>query len=126
MKFRATLRKQEKIKSSEYISELLQEKKSLFSFPFKVYYRIHDQERSPAIRFGVSVPKSSYKKAVQRNRLKRVIREAYRLEKAKFLNKHEGLNNGLDLFFIYIDREAKEPSISKGIQKIFAQVDKLI
>ena len=56
------------------------------------------------LQFGVSVGKRSFKKAVDRNRIKRLIREAYRVEKSillPLLNE----NMRVELFVIYIGKE---------------------
>ena len=59
--------------------------KSFFLYPFKVFYvRDNIPTVSPA-QILITVPKRSFKKAVDRNRVKRLVRESYRKNK-KVLN----------------------------------------
>jgi ribonuclease P protein component len=63
------------------------------------------KEEAP-VQFGVSVSKRSFKKAVHRNRIKRLIREAYRVEKPALLQAISVKNNTcLKLFIIYTGKE---------------------
>ena len=79
MKF--TLGKQERLKSKKLIEKLYQEGKTVKVFPLRmVYLKIEHTSAFPA-QVGVSVPKRNFKLAVQRNKLKRLMREAYRLQK---------------------------------------------
>lgn len=71
----------EKLKSKILIERLFSEGKSLHSYPVKlIYFPVKDWEISTH-KTGVSVPKRSFKKAVDRNYLKRLIREAFRKNK---------------------------------------------
>lgn len=77
----ATFPKAEKLKSKKHITQLFTEGKSIKKFPLRfVYLPFENSEQSPH-RVGVSVPKRNFKKAVERNLLKRRMREAYRLNK---------------------------------------------
>lgn len=79
MKF--TLGKQERLKSKKLIENLYKNGKSIKVFPFRmVYLRIEHTSDFP-VQVGVSVAKRNFKKAPDRNRLKRLMRECYRLQK---------------------------------------------
>ena len=76
-----TLGKQERLKSKTLIGKLYKEGKSVKSFPLRmVYIQAEHTSQYPA-QVGVSVPKRNFKKAVSRNRLKRLLRETYRKQK---------------------------------------------
>ena len=76
-----TLGKQERLKSKTLIGKLYSEGKSVKNFPLRlVYVQTEHTSKYPA-QVGVSVPKRNFKKAVDRNRLKRLLRETYRKQK---------------------------------------------
>lgn len=87
MKF--TLGKQERLKSKKLIEKLYAEGKTIKVFPLKmVYLKINHTSDYPA-QVGVSVPKRNFRLAVHRNRLKRLLRETYRLQKFRVYNSLE-------------------------------------
>jgi ribonuclease P protein component len=98
-----TLGKNERIKSRKMIEQLFSDGKSFALHPYRVYYKIY---AGSGIQFGVGVSSKNFKKAVDRNRIKRVTREAYRLEQKNPLQqmlKEKALQ--LNVFFIYTDKE---------------------
>lgn len=78
---RNTFRKEEKLKKKKLITELFVRGKSISVFPLKMIYLEIDHDSIYKIQAGVSVSKRSFKKAVDRNRIKRLMREAYRKNK---------------------------------------------
>lgn len=84
MKF--TFPKKEKLKSQKLIEKLFLEGKALTAFPLRVLYLQTDFDDGAKIKTGVSVSKRNFKKAVDRNRIKRLLREAYRLNKPEYFN----------------------------------------
>ena len=73
-----TLGKTERLKSRKLIKKLFEEGISIKNYPFRLVYIATE---TPPIKSSFSVPKRNFKKAVDRNRIKRLIKEAYRLEK---------------------------------------------
>jgi ribonuclease P protein component len=55
------------------------------------------------LQAGVGAPSRHFRKAVQRNKVKRLLREGYRLEKPDFMNAMSLTNTRLNLFFLYVD-----------------------
>ncbi|MBE7629277.1 ribonuclease P protein component [Tenacibaculum piscium] len=79
MKF--TLGKQERLKSKKLLGKLYEEGKSIKVFPLRMVYIQTEHSSKFPVQVGVSVAKRNFKSAVDRNRLKRLLRETYRKEK---------------------------------------------
>jgi len=100
--------KDERLKSRKTIGKIFQEGQSFIAYPLRIAWVIREDTTpdDPPIQFTQSVPKRRFAKAAHRNRIRRRIREAYRL------NKHL-LNNALAnqetpkfaLMVIYIGKE---------------------
>ena len=76
-----TLGKTERLKGVKVVSDIFGgPKKSVNSFPFRAFYTVVESDTQSA-KFGISVPKKKFKKAVDRNRIKRLVKEAIRTNK---------------------------------------------
>lgn len=115
-----TFTKEEKLCSTKAIDTLFSIGESFVAYPLRVVYLIHDKSETEAQSASVmiSVSKRKFKRAVKRNRVKRLIREAYRLNKhdlTALLAKH---NKRMDIAFLYLKDELPEFSeIEKSILK---------
>tara|TARA_B100000809_G_C15140284_1_gene532891 strand:+ start:5160 stop:5510 length:351 start_codon:yes stop_codon:yes gene_type:complete len=110
--------KSEKLKSKKTIELLFTKGKSLTKYPVKVFY--FPSENAKITQAAFAVPKRNFKSAVDRNRIKRQLREVYRLQ--KHLLKNEG-ELKFALFFLYIGKEKLpystiETSLKAVINKI--------
>lgn len=56
------------------------------------------------VKAGFSVSKKLFKKAVERNRVKRLMREAYRLHKHRLLEQVNAKELALEVFFVFTDK----------------------
>lgn len=93
--------KTEKLKSVKRFAQLFEEGKSISGYPLKlIYIRIENQEVS--IKAGVTVPKRNFKSAVDRNKVKRLLREAYRRNKAVVFNNTDA---NFAFLFLYLGKE---------------------
>ena len=81
-----TYSKKDKLKSKKNIEQLFNEGKAITAYPLKLIYLKTEFEDGSIIKTGVSVSKRLHKTAVSRNRIKRLLREAYRLNKPLFFN----------------------------------------
>lgn len=74
------------------------------AFPVKLLYDFYEEETEP-LKAGVTVSSRNFKKAVDRNRVKRVLRESYRLQKIPLQSLIVEEEKSLALFFIYIGKD---------------------
>ena len=84
MKF--TYTKKEKLKSKKLIDKLFAEGQSVSAFPLRLVYMQSSFDENIIAKTGVSVSKRNFKTAVDRNRIKRLLRESYRLNNASYFN----------------------------------------
>ena len=104
--------KTEKLKSRKLIEELFASGKSQNIFPIRVSYKflpLQDNEKA-GLQVGVSISKRNFKRAVDRNRIKRLLREAYRLQKNELIELLEEKKKKGYVFFIYSDKQLPEYS----------------
>ena len=100
MKF--TFNKKDRLKSQKLIEKLFLEGKSVTSFPLKLIYLKTEASGGHIIKAGVSVSKRNFKKAVDRNRIKRLLRECYRLNRDIYFN---NISTSYALMILYIGRD---------------------
>jgi len=99
---RFTLGKEEKLKSRKQIERLFLEGGSVKEYPLRLKFLKTDYDLKFPFQVAFSVPKKNMKLAVDRIRIKRVLREVYRK------NKHIILNNNSEnyvVMFIYTDKK---------------------
>lgn len=93
-----TYPKKERLKSKTIIGLLFSEGKSVSKYPLRLVYRQAEADSEEKIKIGVSVSKKYFKRAVDRNYFKRVLRETYRLNKNLLL---DNLEQPYSLMFFY-------------------------
>lgn len=97
--------KKEKLKSQKLIEQLFSEGKSVSAFPLRMVYLKTEFEDDVQFKTGVSTSKRSFKNAVDRNRIKRLLREAYRLNKAIYFN---NISGSYALMILYISKDGTD------------------
>ena len=124
-----TYSKQEKLKSRKALEQLFAKGKSFSVFPIKVFYTVSDVSVSDAalVQAGVGVSSRIFKKAHDRNKVKRLLREVYRTQKHPLYASMVAKQAQLNVFFLYIGKElpvfadlqiAMEKTLEKLIRKI--------
>jgi len=103
MKF--TFHSKERLKSQKIIEKLFLQGKSITVFPLKLLYLETPHWDGSEIKTAVSVSKRNFKKAVDRNHIKRLLREAYRLNKAEYFN---NIATSYALMILYIGKDTTD------------------
>ena len=100
------LGKNEKLKSRKQIEALFAEGKTFMCFPLRISFQFAPTEEGEksGLQIGVSASKRNFKHAVDRNRIKRLLREAYRLQKKEMVTFLRANNLKGNVFFIYVDK----------------------
>ncbi|MFM2394315.1 MAG: ribonuclease protein component [Bacteroidota bacterium] len=118
--------KTQKLKSKKDIDDLFNDGKNAFTFPLKVVFKKQENEEYRSLpKIAISVSKRKFKKAVDRNTIKRRIREAYRLNNDMFKTFAIESKTKYDILFIYIGNEISPYEvIHKSIIKILKSIVK--
>jgi ribonuclease P protein component len=124
MEKRFGLPSSERLKSRKQIDTLFAGGKSFAVFPVRVTYRFASAP-SGGLQIGVTASKRNFKKAVDRNRIKRLLREAYRLQKEEMQQQLKESNQHGDVFFLYTGKtvptfEEVKTAIAKCLKKLRA------
>ena len=93
--------RKEKLKSKKLITQLFEEGKGISIYPIKLIYLPTDYKDKP-LQTGVTVSKRNFKSAVDRNRIKRLLREAYRRNKAQVFNNTDA---NFAFLFLYLGKD---------------------
>ncbi len=118
---KATFGTNERLKSKKEIELLFSEGKSITQYPLKLMYRKTTFDQPFPALVSVSVSKRNFKKAVDRNRIKRLLREGYR--KNKYLVS-DNTSHQFSFMFLYVGKEM--PDHIRVTSKIKAIVQKFI
>lgn len=127
---RHTLSKTERLKSYKRIRILFAEGLKFKVQPLLVYYKLSTFQSTEMkvefLQMGVSVGLRYFKKAVDRNLIKRRIREAYRQNNQDLKQVLHKSNNRMDIFFVYtVSEKLSYDQIQEAMKRILQNlVDK--
>lgn len=102
---RKLLKREERLRSKKEIGILFRNDESCFVFPFKIFTRLYDKANRPSTSLLVTVSKKNFKNATDRNRIKRMMREAWRLQKKPLDLFLTSQNKHMDIALIYTAKE---------------------
>ena len=121
---RHTLSKAERISGKLTIESLFSsEHISHVSYPIRVIYKLSDNPHKVTASILVSVSKKRLHHAVDRNRMKRQIREAYRLNKQIVTSPLTDTGKHLAMAFLFIgDKPCETETVTKSIEKLLQKV----
>ena len=108
--------KEEKLKGKKHFEALFVEGKSVLKFPLKLIYLQSDFKDDAAVKIAVVAPKKRFGRAVDRNRIKRLLREVYRLNKGPIFNNIEG--NFAFLFLYLGDKMPNFQEMDKAMKEV--------
>jgi len=124
---RLTFKKDERLCSKIIIDKLFSEGETVFSYPLRfVFIPTIEKDGNYPIQIVFSVPRRNFKKAVDRNLIKRRMREAYRLEKSQFYLPLLENRKNIALMVIYTDKTIVDydkihRSLIKGMKKLITK-----
>ncbi|PTX60511.1 ribonuclease P protein component [Kordia periserrulae] len=117
--------KEEKLKSKKCVELLFSEGAAVTKFPLRLVFIATDLPKNVPVQAGVSVAKRRFKKAVTRNHIKRLMREAYRLHKNEVFNR---ISTSYAFMFLYIGKqeptfEEIDASMTRLLEKFIEKID---
>lgn len=123
-----TFQKKDKLKSRKQTQFLFAKGQSMNAFPIKLIYTLESNEPG-SVQAGVGAPSRTFRKAVDRNRVKRLLREGYRLERPEFIASSVDALNKLrvNLFFLYTDATViSQKEIQEKIKQLLSRISEKI
>lgn len=128
MRKQFTLGKKERLKSRKQIEQLFSVGKKFSIAPFRIFFLTGSFNETEGfennLKFGAGVSSRNFKKAVDRNRIKRLVREAWRLQKNELKDKLKASGKQIHVFFIYTAKELPEFNLVKD--KVAVALKKLL
>jgi ribonuclease P protein component len=116
-----TLNKNERLKRRKIVEQLFSEGRAVSAFPIRVQYKLVDELLAEPVQAGFSASSRTFKRAVDRNRIKRLMREAYRLQKAPLEQALQTKQRRLALFLIYTGKELPQYALIKEKMEVVLQ-----
>lgn len=123
-----TLGKEERLKSRKIIQQLFADGRKIVLPPYRALY-LFDRVGNPGLKVGIAVSAKNFRKAVDRNRVKRLTRESFRLQKSALQQLLMEKELSMHVFFIYTAKELPVyddlfAKVGEIIKRLIAQVAK--
>lgn len=120
---RNTFSKQQRLKSRKKLRQVFAARKAVFAENVKLLYLTEDAEKG-FVKCGVGLSGRYFKKAVDRNRVKRLLRESYRLQQHELKEIAETKQKEISIFILYMGKEL--PEYEKLYQNVGVALQKLV
>jgi ribonuclease P protein component len=122
-----TLGRKERLKSRKAIEQLFSTGHSFVMSPFRIFYQDSNEKELACLQFGIGVSSRNFRKAVDRNRIKRLTRESWRLQKNRLRQLLQEKKKGMQVFMIYTGKEMPDYTVMQDkmqfiINKLVKQV----
>ena len=122
-----TFKKAEKLCSKKDIELLYKSGSSKTFYPLKIFWKVNKFESGYPARLLITVPKRLYKRAVDRNLMKRRIRESYRLAKPNLYAELMKKEIQLDVLIMYVGKEKEEfIVVQKSLETALIKLSEMI
>jgi ribonuclease P protein component len=121
---RNTFHKTERLSGKKTFEALVRHGEEFYQFPFRVKWMFSEAEMPYPAQIAFGVPKRTFKKAVTRNRIKRLLRESYRTNKHFFYDQLKAKNVKVRALFIFTHKEPLE--LKETEAKIILTLQRLI
>lgn len=126
---RFTFTKEERVTGEKRIENLFTNGCSFIAYPFKVVFVEVESVSEFPLSILVSIPKKRIKSAVKRNRMKRLVRETYRLNKHLFCSQSFAKPHHFDVAFVYVknelaDYQVVEKAMKKALSELIKHVER--
>ncbi len=115
MDFSNRLEKKERLTSRREIDQLFHDGHSFYEGQFKVYWATADIDQPTSIQLLISIPRKNLQRAVDRNRMKRLVREAYRKNKHGLQGFLEQANKKLKIALVFLGKRTLKHAIAEPI-----------
>lgn len=111
-----------RLKSSQQIKDVVLQRQSVFRYPIKCFYSILETPGESACRIAFIVPKKRFRHAVDRNRVKRLFREAYRLHRHDIAHPE---NQTLRLCWMFVGEELPDfPTVEDAALHLIGELQR--
>lgn len=121
---RFTFGKDERLRGEKRIESLFVSGQSFVAYPLRVVY-LETPSASSGVSALISIPKKRIRSAVKRNRMKRLVRESYRLNKHLLDTALLPADHRLDVAFVYTKDEISDYAlVEKGMQKALKELSR--
>ena len=112
--------KEERICSKKELDFLFSEGLSFTAYPLRIIYVERETVSDIPVSILISVPKKRFKRAVKRNRIKRLVRESYRLNKPDLISFLSEKEKSIQIAFLYVsDKLPEYKDIEQSVLKCF-------